>query len=110
MNPYQVICLSWPGLAHAVMDSAVVIVAPEPTPAQGIKLLQMGVQDVLARRHENDDRICTIAWRSVITSFGRRKSRTPSGQRRDCRLNPGELGAEVGSPTMKTPRRSGWMN
>ena len=37
------------------MDSAVVVVAPEPTPAQCIKLLQMGVQDVLAKRHASDD-------------------------------------------------------
>ena len=47
--------LAWPGLSHAVMDTAVVVVAPEPTPAQCIKLLQMGVQDVLARRHASDD-------------------------------------------------------
>ena len=47
--------LAWPGLAHAVMDAAVVVVAPEPTPAQCIKLLQMGVQDVLAKRHASDD-------------------------------------------------------
>ncbi len=47
--------LAWPGLAHGVMDSAVVIVAPEPTPAQCIKLLQIGVQDVLAKRHASDD-------------------------------------------------------
>lgn len=47
--------LAWPGLAHAVMDSAVVIVTPEPTPAQCIKLLQMGVQDVLSRNGFTDD-------------------------------------------------------
>ncbi len=47
--------LAWPGLAHAVMDSAVVIVTPEPTPAQCIKLLQIGVQDVLAKRDASDD-------------------------------------------------------
>ena len=47
--------LVWPGLAHAVMDSAVVVVTPEPTPAQCIKLLQLGVQDVLARRDASDD-------------------------------------------------------
>jgi len=46
--------LAWPGLAHAVMELAVVVVAPEPTPAQCIKLLQMGVQDVLARRDAGD--------------------------------------------------------
>jgi len=47
--------LAWPGLSHAVMDAAVVVVAPEPTPAQCIRLLQAGVQDVLARRHASDD-------------------------------------------------------
>jgi diguanylate cyclase (GGDEF)-like protein len=47
--------LAWPGLAHAVMDAAVVVVAPEPTPAQCIRLLQLGVQDVLARRDACDD-------------------------------------------------------
>jgi len=47
--------LAWPGLAHAVMDSALVVVMPEPTPAQCIKLLQLGVQDVLARREATDD-------------------------------------------------------
>ena len=47
--------LAWPGLAHAVMDAAVVVVMPEPTPAQCIKLLQIGVQDVLARRDATDD-------------------------------------------------------
>lgn len=47
--------LAWPGLAHAVMDSAVVVVTPEPTPAQCIKLLQLGMQDVLARRDASDD-------------------------------------------------------
>jgi diguanylate cyclase (GGDEF)-like protein len=47
--------LAWPGLAHALMDSAVVLVMPEPTPAQCIKLLQLGVQDVLAKRDATDD-------------------------------------------------------
>jgi diguanylate cyclase (GGDEF)-like protein len=47
--------LAWPGLAHAVMDAAVVVVSPEPTPAQCLKLLQVGVQDVVARRDAGDD-------------------------------------------------------
>ena len=47
--------VAWPGLAHAVLDSAVVVVAPEPTPALCIKLLQIGVQDVLAKRDAGDD-------------------------------------------------------
>ena len=47
--------LAWPGLAHAVMEAAVVAVAPEPTPALCTRLLQAGVQDVLARRDASDD-------------------------------------------------------
>ncbi|HEX7689532.1 MAG TPA: GGDEF domain-containing protein [Burkholderiaceae bacterium] len=47
--------LAWPGLAHAVIDAAVVVVSPEPTPAQCLKLLQVGVQDVVARREGGDD-------------------------------------------------------
>jgi diguanylate cyclase (GGDEF)-like protein len=46
---------AWPGLAHAVMDAAVVVVAPEPTPAQCLKLLQLGVQDILAGREASDE-------------------------------------------------------
>lgn len=46
---------AWPGLAHAVLDAAVVVVMPEPTPAQCIRLLQVGVQEVLARRDASDD-------------------------------------------------------
>jgi diguanylate cyclase (GGDEF)-like protein len=52
--------LAWPGLAHAVMDTAVVVLAPEPTPAQCIKLLQAGVQDVLARRDASDDALARV--------------------------------------------------
>jgi len=46
--------LAWPGLAHAVMESAMVVVAPEPSPALSCRLLQLGVQDVVPRRDAND--------------------------------------------------------
>ena len=52
--------LAWPGLAHAVMDTAVVVVAPEPTPAQCIKLLQAGAQDVVAMRDASDDALARV--------------------------------------------------
>ncbi|HEX4509151.1 MAG TPA: GGDEF domain-containing protein [Burkholderiaceae bacterium] len=45
----------WPGLAHAAMDCAIVVVAPEPTPAQCLRLLQAGAQDVMARRDLSDE-------------------------------------------------------
>jgi diguanylate cyclase (GGDEF)-like protein len=37
---------SWPALSHAVLDAAVVVLAPEPDAAQSSRLLQLGVQDV----------------------------------------------------------------
>jgi len=39
----------WSPLSHAVLDAAVVVVAPEPPPMQALQLLQLGVQDVLSR-------------------------------------------------------------
>jgi diguanylate cyclase (GGDEF)-like protein len=41
---------AWPGLARAVLDAAVLVVAPEPDSAQALKLVQLGVQDVLPQR------------------------------------------------------------
>ncbi|WP_207184949.1 GGDEF domain-containing protein [Rubrivivax gelatinosus] len=38
----------WPALAQAVLDTAVVVVAPAVLPAAAVELLQFGVQDVLA--------------------------------------------------------------
>jgi diguanylate cyclase len=39
--------LAWPALSHAVLDAAVVVVSPEPDVQVAMRLLQMGVQDVL---------------------------------------------------------------
>ncbi|WP_070099457.1 GGDEF domain-containing protein [Rubrivivax gelatinosus] len=38
----------WPALAQAVLDTAVVVVAPSARPADAVALLQYGVQDVVA--------------------------------------------------------------
>ncbi|MDE2397203.1 MAG: GGDEF domain-containing protein [Burkholderiales bacterium] len=40
--------LQWAALSHAVLDSALVVVLPDPAPAAAAQLLQLGVQDVLA--------------------------------------------------------------
>ena len=37
----------WPALSHAVVDSAVVVLSPEPDVQRVVSLLQFGVQDVL---------------------------------------------------------------
>ena len=41
---------AWPGLARAVLDTALVVVAPEPGAAEALRLVHMGVQDVLPLR------------------------------------------------------------
>lgn len=42
--------LQWPGLARAVLESALVAVGPEPLPAECLRLLHAGVRDVLPAR------------------------------------------------------------
>lgn len=41
---------SWSGLARAVLDSAVLVVAPEPATVEALRLVNLGVQDVLPQR------------------------------------------------------------
>jgi len=41
---------AWPGLARAVLDSALLVQAPEPDAAQAQRLVHLGVQDVLPQR------------------------------------------------------------
>ncbi|MDH4393629.1 MAG: diguanylate cyclase [Aquabacterium sp.] len=38
---------AWPGLARAVLDAAVLVVAPEPATGEALRLVKLGVQDVL---------------------------------------------------------------
>jgi len=58
-QPYEAIVLSmdqpaalvnWVGLSRAVLDAAVVVVAPEPEVIDALRLMRLGVQDVLSRR------------------------------------------------------------
>jgi len=41
---------AWAGLARTVLDAAVLVVAPEPGAADALRLVHMGVQDVLSLR------------------------------------------------------------
>ncbi len=41
---------AWGALSRAVLDAAVVVVAPEPDAAEAMRLLRLGVQDVLPSR------------------------------------------------------------
>ncbi len=45
--------LVWPGMSRAVLDAAVLVIAPEPTTTDAVRLLQLGVQDVLPLREVN---------------------------------------------------------
>jgi diguanylate cyclase (GGDEF)-like protein len=42
--------MAWPGLARAVLDTAVLVVGPEPDVAEAVHLVRLGVQDVLPLR------------------------------------------------------------
>jgi diguanylate cyclase (GGDEF)-like protein len=47
-RPDQLAVLAaWPGLPRAVLDAAVLVVAPEPASADALRLVQLGAQDVL---------------------------------------------------------------
>ena len=45
--------VDWPALSHVVLDAPVIVVTPAPAAALALRLLQLGVQDVLAA-HEAD--------------------------------------------------------
>ena len=42
--------MQWTGLARAGLEAALVAIGPEPTPADCLRLLQVGVRDVLSAR------------------------------------------------------------
>ena len=47
----------WTRLSRAVLDTAVLVVAPEPAPADAVRLLQLGVQDVLPQREAQPENL-----------------------------------------------------
>jgi len=49
--PADLVALAgWPGLSRAVLDAAVLVLTPEPEVAQALRLVRLGVQDVLPLR------------------------------------------------------------
>ena len=52
--------LNWPAWAHAVMDSAVVVVAPEPHPVLATRLIHRGAQDVVPLRESHGDALARV--------------------------------------------------
>ena len=56
---------AWPGLSRAVLDSAVLVAAPEPTCQDAVRLLQQGVQDVLPLREVSPEVLARAARLAV---------------------------------------------
>jgi diguanylate cyclase (GGDEF)-like protein len=52
--------LHWPAWAHAVMDCAVVVVAPEPHPLLATRLIHRGAQDVVPLRESHGDALARV--------------------------------------------------
>ena len=52
--------LQWPAWAHAVMDCAVVVVAPEPHPSLATRLIDRGAQDVVPVREAQGDALARV--------------------------------------------------
>jgi diguanylate cyclase (GGDEF)-like protein len=57
--------LHWNALSHAVLDTALVVLMPEPAGADVARLLQLGVQEVVPLREANADRIA-LALRQAV--------------------------------------------
>lgn len=53
------------GLSRAVIESAVVVVAPEPELADALRLLSLGVQDVVPRREVNAETLARVVRLAV---------------------------------------------
>ena len=52
--------LQWPAWTHAVMDCAVVVVAPEPQPLLATRLIRRGAQDVVPLRESHGDALARV--------------------------------------------------
>lgn len=55
----------WTALSRAVLDAAVIVVAPEPAAVDALRLIQLGVQDVLPRREASAAALARIIGLSV---------------------------------------------
>ena len=50
----------WPAWTHVAMDSAVVVVAPEPHPLLALRLIHRGAQDVVPVRESHGDALARV--------------------------------------------------
>ncbi len=56
---------SWAGLSRAVLDAAVLLITPEPGAGDALRLLQLGLQDVLPRREASADAVARVTRLAV---------------------------------------------
>ncbi len=57
--------LHWDGLSHAALDSALVVLMPEPAGGDVTRLLQLGVQEIVPTREAQPDRLA-LALRQAV--------------------------------------------
>ena len=57
--------LHWGGLSHAVLDTALLVLMPEPSASDLTRLLQLGVQEVMPTREAHPERIALALRLSV---------------------------------------------
>ena len=57
--------LHWGGLSHAVLDTALLVLMPEPSASDLTRLLQLGVQEVMPTREAHPERIALALRQSV---------------------------------------------
>jgi len=58
--------LAWPGLSRLALETAVLAVVPEPTAADADRLIQLGLQDVLAQRGLHADVLARALRLAVV--------------------------------------------
>jgi diguanylate cyclase (GGDEF)-like protein len=57
--------IAWGQLPRIAADTAVVLVAPEPPAAEVVRLMQLGVQDVIPSREASDERMASAVRQAV---------------------------------------------
>jgi len=61
--------MQWSALSHAVLDSALLVVTPEPAAADVARLLQLGAQEVIPSRDARAERVA-LALRQAVQRKG----------------------------------------
>ncbi|MBI5257300.1 MAG: GGDEF domain-containing protein [Burkholderiales bacterium] len=65
----------WTGLSRAVLEAALVVVAPEPEATDALRLMRLGVQEVLPRREAAPETLARVARMAVERKRAERAAR-----------------------------------